>query len=218
MDRSKSNQKECAIPALWDFVDPPRGLTTTTERIRVRFGREFGESPYPVSRFTAVRKDGRNSMERKQVVRLAAVGALLALALPMIPSAAAGGAQVNLGAGIWADGQQWGTVGTPAVIAGNQSLSFFDELVKFPNSNAVGGQNPVAERAPGDFGYHGGNWASFGANWTSAGFSHYGGTVPLLTSFTEVEAAVAAGYLTLTQGDPFGGPAFFRCPLTAFQS
>lgn len=158
-------------------------------------------------------------MKRKAVERILGAGLVMATLVLVVPGALAHGAGVNHGAGIWADGQQWGTVGTPAIVDTTHPLSFYDQLVYVTNSNASGGQPPVAERAPGDAGYHGGNWAAFTGTWTSLGFSHYGGTVPLLTSYTMVQSNEQAGYLTVTQGNPnSGGAPYFRCPLTAFQA
>jgi hypothetical protein len=157
-------------------------------------------------------------MKRGIVGRLVGAGLLVTTLALIAPGALGHGAGVNPSAGIWADGMQWGTVGTPAVVSTSHPLSFYDQLVYVTNSNVAGGQPPVAEFAPGDTGYHGGNWAAFTASWTSAGFSHYGGTVPLLMSYTMVQSNATAGYLTLTQGNPNpGGAAYFRCPLTAFQ-
>ncbi|HZY69535.1 MAG TPA: hypothetical protein VFF67_00960 [Thermoplasmata archaeon] len=151
--------------------------------------------------------------------RLLGLGIGLATVLIVAPGALAHGAGVNHGAGIWADGKQWGTVGTPAVVATDHPLSFYDQLVYVTNSNVSGGQPPVAQKAPGDAHYHGGNWAAFTATWTSAGFGHYGGTVPLLTSYASVTSNEQAGYLALTQGNPnAGGAAYFRCPLTSFHA
>jgi hypothetical protein len=140
---------------------------------------------------------------------------LMALVAGPVLGAAAGGAVVEHVPAIWADGTLYGTIGTPAVISGHHDLSFFDSLVKFTNSNSPDGQAPIAQYAPGDQGYHGGNWAAYTATWTSSGFTQYGGTVPTLTTYADVQSNVQSGYLTVTLGDPSGGATYFRCPLVA---
>ena len=68
-------------------------------------------------------------------------------------------------------------------------------------TNGVAGQKGVVGVAPGDRGYHGGDWKFYAVTFTTAPY--------LLTSEAAVRAAAAAGDVTITR-DP---SADFRCPI-----
>ena len=69
-------------------------------------------------------------------------------------------------------------------------------------TNGVSGQKGVVGVAPGDAGYHGGDWKFYAVTFTTA--ARY-----LLTSEAAVRAAAAAGDVTITR-DPSKD---FRCPI-----
>jgi hypothetical protein len=68
-------------------------------------------------------------------------------------------------------------------------------------AGGVAGQKGVVAVAPGDIGYHGGQWKFFGVTWNVTPY--------LLTSEAAVLAAHAAGDVTVTR-DP---DADFKCPI-----
>jgi hypothetical protein len=78
-----------------------------------------------------------------------------------------------------------------------------DPFAKFTNSTNAA-QFGVAEFAPGSpTGHHGGRWAVYTATWTS------GDASTLVTSWSQLEALVASGDLSLVRN----APADFRCPV-----
>ena len=99
-------------------------------------------------------------MLRKMMVLVSVVVAAL---LVVAPVAAAG---PNFGAGIWADGRQWGTKLTTYLPAPHgHNLQSFEGLfvfalkdggtVMYPDGSS---QAPVAEAGPGNPAYNGGRW------------------------------------------------------------
>ena len=77
-----------------------------------------------------------------------------------------------------------------------------DPFATFTNSANVA-QSGVAEFAPGLVGSHGGRWAVYRATWVAGDASE------LVTSWSELQAQVGAGNITLTRD----APADFRCPV-----
>jgi hypothetical protein len=78
-----------------------------------------------------------------------------------------------------------------------------DPLATFTNSTNAS-QIGVAEFAPGTIGHHGGRWAVYRATWTALG-----NPSELVTSWSELQAYVSSGALTLERA----GAADFRCPV-----
>jgi hypothetical protein len=87
-----------------------------------------------------------------------------------------------------------------------------DKLLMVVNSNNPGVQLPVSEAAPGNPNYNGGRWATYVVTWTQAGFDALG-TVPILTSYSEIQSNESLGYLIIAPGDVGGPQRFFQCPL-----
>jgi hypothetical protein len=78
-----------------------------------------------------------------------------------------------------------------------------DPLATFRNSLNPA-QRGVAQFAPGLPGHHGGRWAVYRATWTSTGDRS-----TLVTSWSQLEALVSVGELTLVRDEA----ADFRCPV-----
>jgi hypothetical protein len=120
----------------------------------------------------------------------------------------------NFSAGIYADGQAWGTKGAAMIPAPNgHNNQSFDKLFVITNSNNPGTQLPVGEAAPGNPMYNGGRWWTQTVEWTQAGFDAHG-TVPILMSYDDIMLHESLGHLTITPGTPGPPPpAYFECPL-----
>jgi hypothetical protein len=136
----------------------------------------------------------------------------LVLLAPSTTQAAPG--KPNFGPAIYADGEVWGTKGTTALPAPNDhNEQSYDKLFVITNSNNPEAQLPVGEAAPGNPDYNGGRWFTHTVEWTQDGFDDHG-TVPVLTSYTEIMIHASLGHLTITEGSPPGGPMpYFQCPL-----
>ena len=123
----------------------------------------------------------------------------------------------NFGAAIYADGKVWGTKGTTNLPAPNErNAQSFDQLFMVVNSNNPGVQLPVSEAAPGNPDYNGGRWATYVVMWTAQGFAAHG-TVPILTSYAEIQLHHSLGHLTIAPGSMGGPQLFFQCPLLPFK-
>lgn len=96
---------------------------------------------------------------------------------------------------IWADGELHGTI-----LLG--PLPYRDNDHSFDQLFLVPGQQAVAEAAPDNPAYKGGRWLPVPVTWNADPY--------LLTSYAEVQAAAAAGDITL--GNPVTEAAF-SCPL-----
>lgn len=120
----------------------------------------------------------------------------------------------DFSAGLWGDGEQWGTKAAAIIPApGPENEQSFDKLFVITNSNNPEGQLPVAEAAPGNPAYNGGRWFTHTVTWTQAGLDHHG-IVPVLTSYGDVMVHDALGHLEITEGSPSGGPPdYFECPM-----
>jgi hypothetical protein len=116
--------------------------------------------------------------------------------------------------GVWGDGKLWGSKATAIIPAPTENNAHsYDMLFVIINSNAEGGQLPVAEAAPGNKNFNSGRWFVQTAWWTDAGLAWYG-TVPVITSYAELLEEVMLGNMAYAPGSPEGGPPpYFQCPL-----
>jgi hypothetical protein len=105
----------------------------------------------------------------------------------------------NFSAGVYADGEAWGTKGTTTLPAPNENnTQSFDKLFSF--TNGVDGQLAVAEAAPGNPNYNGGRWSGQSVTWNE-------GTTPvLLTSYADIQDHMHE--LTIEETG-----SYFQCPL-----
>jgi hypothetical protein len=109
----------------------------------------------------------------------------------------------DFSAGVYADGETWGTKGTttlPAPTAANQQS--FDKI--FVVTNGADGQLPVGEAAPGNRIYNGGRWWAHTATWIED-LPH---PKPVLTSYEDVMFHAELGHLVIEDAR-----AYFQCPL-----
>jgi hypothetical protein len=130
-------------------------------------------------------------MLRKLVLAGALAGTALALATP------AGADRATFGS-LFHDGAVVGTVVVSQPVPSGSGLDPF-----YAVTNGAPGQLGIAGVAPGDGPYHGGLWALYQVTF-NAGVTPY-----LLTSDEAVQAAAAAGDVTVTRVP--GGD--FRCPV-----
>lgn len=109
----------------------------------------------------------------------------------------------NFSAGVYADGETWGTKGTtslPAPTDSNQQS--FDKI--FVVTNGAEGQMPVGEAAPGNPMYSGGRWWAHTATWIED-LPH---SKPVLTSYDQVMLHAGLGHLIIEDAG-----LYFQCPL-----
>jgi hypothetical protein len=138
-------------------------------------------------------------------VGLILVAALVLLAA--VPAYAAPGPP-DFSAGVYGDGEAWGTKGTTDLPAPNDhNLQSFDALYQVPTQDM-----PVSEAAPGNPLYNGGRWRTVAVIWDAEA------TPVLLTSFSAdyVDDPIHSIEYQLDQGnislDP-SGATYFQCPL-----
>ena len=124
---------------------------------------------------------------------------VLALGLVMAVPAFADRGKPDFSAGVFADGEAWGTKATTTLPGPNgKNDQSFDEIFVFANGAA--GQLPVAEAAPGNPHYNGGRWSVYVATWNVEPV--------LLTSYDEVMSHVQNGDIILEDAE-----VYFQCPL-----
>lgn len=109
----------------------------------------------------------------------------------------------DFSAGVYADGEAWGTKGTTSLPAPNEkNEQSFDKI--FVVTNGADGQLPVGEAAPGNPNYNGGRWWVHTATWIDD-LPH---PKMVLTSYEEVMFHYDLGHLIIE--DP---GVYFQCPL-----
>jgi hypothetical protein len=141
---------------------------------------------------------------RNYAIFLGTIGLLLTVTLPT--SAGATRAEEAL----WADGEIWDTILTPAKFKAPNNLKSVDKLFVTMN---LGGQRPVAEAAPYEKDYNGGRWWVQAVEFTALGLSIHdpdsdGIANFELTSDDAVLHHMMLGHLTIAPTD-----VFFVCPL-----
>jgi len=136
-------------------------------------------------------------VQHRHVFTALVAGALVAPAAALPAGAASSRAGGEFG-GLYLDGRIVRTLGVPAALPGGG----LDPLYVLP-AGAAPGQLAVTAVGPGTGDYHGGSWAIYVVTW-AAGVTPY-----LLTSDEAVDAAAAAGDITLTRDES----ADFRCPV-----
>ncbi len=149
-------------------------------------------------------------MKKMWFLSAVTIGILLVLIAPVFAPA------LKAYDAIWADGQIWDTVATPATFKAPNNPKSIDLLMVFDGSGLIG-QRPVAEAAPYEKEYNGGRWFVCLIEFTSAGLAAHDGDdngwVDFeLTSFAEVLAHYNLGHFTLTPTN-----TYFVCPLVNFR-
>ncbi len=141
-------------------------------------------------------------------LRISLMSFVIALSLLVVPAALAmqpedvggglGNKAPNFSAGVYADGQTWGTKGTTSLPAPTPSnMQSYDPILVLTNGAA--GQLPIGEAAPGNPSYNGGRWSAYSATW----IGELAANPPLLTSYAEALAHVAAGHLVLEEANNY---------------
>jgi hypothetical protein len=109
----------------------------------------------------------------------------------------------DFSAGVYADGEAWGTKGTTSLPAPNgKNDQSFDMI--FVVTNGAEGQLPVGEAAPGNSNYNGGRWWVHTATWIDD-LPH---PKPVLTSYDDVMVHYELGHLIIADAE-----VYFQCPL-----
>lgn len=117
---------------------------------------------------------------------------------------------------IWADGQIWDTVLTPATFKAPKNPNSVDLLFVFDESGLMG-QRPIGEAAPYEDDYNGGRWWVCLVVFTEVGLAVHDadddGWVDFeLMSDDEGMAHYDLGHLTVIPTD-----TYFVCPLVTFE-
>lgn len=109
----------------------------------------------------------------------------------------------DFSAGVYADGEAWGTKATTTLPGPNgKNDQSFDKI--FVVTNPAAGQLPVGEAAPGNSNYNGGRWWVHTATWIED-LPH---PKPVLTSYDEVMLHYNLGHLIIADAE-----TYFQCPL-----
>ncbi|MEX1103817.1 MAG: hypothetical protein WED87_06190 [Dehalococcoidia bacterium] len=137
------------------------------------------------------------------------------LALAAVPAVALFGASAGLAAGsggvggpaFYVDGELYRTVGTPTDLTGTGApADSFDTLYQFNGAQLLN----VVTAAPGDPGFNGGRWRvevlSFTTSYEDALADHDSNSSGDFDSNEEVEAAIAVGDVTTSEGPSFECP------------
>ncbi len=137
---------------------------------------------------------------------LMAIGTLVTLATPVFAPASRESER------IWADGEIWDTVVTPATFKPPNNLKSVDKLYVFDTSGLVG-QRPVGEAAPYEKDYNGGRWWVHEVVFTEAGIAAHDpdndGMVNFeLMSDEQLLTHLGLGHFTITPTS-----TYFVCPL-----
>jgi hypothetical protein len=109
----------------------------------------------------------------------------------------------DFSAGVYADGQAWGTKGTTTLPAPTDSNAQSYDVI-FAFTNGADGQLAVAEASPGNPAYNGGRWTAFSATWVDNP-SH---AKVVLTSYAQVMEYVGYGDIMIQNVH-----SYFQCPL-----
>jgi hypothetical protein len=109
----------------------------------------------------------------------------------------------DFSAGVYADGEAWGTKATTSLPAPNgKNNQSFDKIFVF--TNGAEGQLPVGEAAPRNPNYNGGRWWVHTATWIDD-LPH---AKVVLTSYEDVMFHYALGHLIIADAE-----TYFQCPL-----
>ena len=135
--------------------------------------------------------------------RFTITAVLAAFVLLIAVPAFADPGQPDFSAGVFADGEAWGTKATTTLPAPNgKNNQSFDKI--FVITNGADGQLPVGEAAPGNPAYNGGRWWVHTATWIDE-LPH---PKVVLTSYDEVMFHYSLGHLIIEDAE-----TYFQCPL-----
>lgn len=135
--------------------------------------------------------------------RISLVMLVLALGLVFAATAYADPGKPNFSAGVYGDGEAWGTKATTSLPGPNgKNDQSFDKIFVF--TNGAEGQLPVSEAAPGNPNYNGGRWSVYTATWIDE-LPH---PKIVLTSYEDVMFHYNLGHLIIADAE-----TYFQCPL-----
>lgn len=128
---------------------------------------------------------------------------VLTLGLVFATAASADPGKPNFSAGVYADGEAWGSKETTSLPGPNgKNNQSFDKIFVF--TNGAEGQLPVGEAAPGNPNYNGGRWTVQQATWIDE-LPH---PEMVLMSYDEVMFHYSLGHIIITDAE-----TYFQCPL-----
>ncbi len=135
--------------------------------------------------------------------RFAIVTVVAALVMGIAAPASADPGQPDFSAGVYADGEAWGTKATTTLPAPNgKNNHSYDKI--FVVTNGAEGQLPVGEAAPGNPDYNGGRWWVHTATWIED-LPH---PKVVLMSYDDVMLHYDLGHLIIEDAG-----VYFQCPL-----
>lgn len=135
--------------------------------------------------------------------KLSIVFLVLALSLIAVIPAFADAGKPDFRAGVYADGEAWGTKATTSLPAPNDNNEqSYDKIFVF--TNGAEGQLPVGEAAPGNTNYNGGRWSVHSASWIDD-LPH---EKMVLTSYDDVMFHYNLGHIVIEDAE-----VYFQCPL-----
>jgi hypothetical protein len=120
----------------------------------------------------------------------------------------------NFGAGLWADGKQWGTKVTTPLPEAKDNLHSFDAFYFITHEDSKAWvMTPVMEAGPGNSDYNGGRWYTVRVTILE---EHEDDVPDQFMSLAQIEAARDAGYVIIgdePENDGVHPWIFFQCPL-----
>lgn len=135
--------------------------------------------------------------------KLSILSLVLALSLIAVVPAFADAGKPDFSAGVYADGEAWGTKATTSLPAPNDNNEqSYDKIFVF--INGAEGQLPVGEAAPGNTNYNGGRWSVRLASWIDD-LPH---EKMVLTSSDDVMFHYNLGHIVIEDAE-----IYFQCPL-----
>lgn len=134
--------------------------------------------------------------------KISLILALLALSAVVVVPAFADPGAPDFSAGVYADGEAWGTKATTQLPAPKKNIHSYDKL--FVVTNGAEGQLPVGEAAPGNPNYNGGRWTVHEATWIED-LPH---PKVVLKSYDDVMFHYKLGHLIIEDV-----AMYFQCPL-----
>ena len=136
--------------------------------------------------------------------KITLIASMFAFSLMVVGTAAADPGKPDFSAGVYADGQAWGTKATTSLPAPNDNKNQQSYDLIFVFTNGAEGQLPVGEAAPRNPMYNGGRWWVQTAPWIDD-LPH---PKPVLTSYDEVMFHYQLAHIVIEDAE-----TYFQCPL-----
>ena len=148
-------------------------------------------------------------MDRRNIVTLFGMAALV-LVIALAPAYAGAGA-IRVPSHIWANGEIYDTIVTPATFLSPPAHST-DTLYSFDHSGLIG-QRPVSDSAPGDRHYNGGRWSVKMVVFTEQGLDAHDPDGDGIVNFELTGAKEVLDHQELGHIVIMDTTIYFECPL-----